>query len=459
MTDEFENALAWFRSSPGEWIENGRKNLAAGAEWIWEVLQGDFNDHASTAQVVTGTVISMIPFVDQICDVRDLVANCKSIKQDPDNSWRWVALVLTLIGLFPGLGSLFKGCFKVAFASMRKAGAASGVTPRIALQLDEAVAQLNRFLDRPEVVKALKALKWDNPYKILAANLRTLAAKLNTGALISAFNEAKNAAESLLNLVKKWGGSALAAKADQLIETIAAVHRKADRKLAEAVKPVQDYLIQLARRLDIDADMAHRAYLNTANPHAFKKLKEAEEAAAFGKAKPGWVDTTGNKVHPSLDEAPPARPGWPSTGAYDTFHTMNPKTIPPGTTLYRIVDPTSKDNRICWMTETEFKKLKSKDDWRRRFAVWANWNSNGEFVTYTVPPGPGLKVWEGVTASQRMKNTKYVLEGGAIQLVVDPSHLEKVHISARKKTGWEYDELGTTNTLVGVPVQMNNWVI
>jgi hypothetical protein len=138
---------------------------------------------------------------------------------------------------------------------------------------------------------------------------------------------------------------------------------------------------------------------------------------------------------------------------------MNPTTIPPGTTLYRIVDPTSKDNSICWMTETEFRKLKSKDDWRRRFAVWANWNSNGEFVTYTVPPGPGLKVWEGVTASQQMKNTNYVLEGGAIQIVVDPSHLEKARIASRKKTNWGYDELGTTNGFVGVPVQLNNWVI
>jgi hypothetical protein len=459
MTDEFENALAWFHSAPGDWIESGRKNLAAGAEWVWEVLQGDFNDNASTAQVVTGTVISMIPFVDQICDVRDLVANCKSIKQESDNTWRWVALVLTLIGLFPGLGSLFKGCFKVAFASMRKAGAISGVTPRIALQLDEAVAQLNRFLARPEVVKALKALKWDNPHRILAANLRTLSAKLNTGALLSAFNEAKNAAESLLNLVKKWGSSALAIRADQLLDTIAAVHRKADRKLAEAVKPVQDYLIQLARRLDIDADMAHRAYLNTANPHAFRKLSEVEEAAAFGKAKPGWVDDTGTTANARLETAPPAKCGWPSIRDYHTFHTMNPTTIPPGTTLYRIVDPTSKDNSICWMTETEFRKLKSKDDWRRRFAVWANWNSNGEFVTYTVPPGPGLKVWEGVTASQQMKNTNYVLEGGAIQIVVDPSHLEKARIAPRKKTNWGYDELGTTNGFVGVPVQLNNWVI
>jgi hypothetical protein len=108
MNDEFQNALAWFRSAPTEWIESGRKSLAAGAEWIWEVLQGDFNDDASTTQIAVGTVISMIPLVDQICDVRDVVANCKKIDQEPSNNWHWMSLVLTLIGLFPGLGSLFK---------------------------------------------------------------------------------------------------------------------------------------------------------------------------------------------------------------------------------------------------------------------------------------------------------------------------------------------------------------
>jgi hypothetical protein len=131
-------------------------------------------------------------------------------------------------------------------------------------------------------------------------------------------------------------------------------------------------------------------------------------------------------------------------------------TIPPGTKLYRIVDPTSKDNSICWMTEAEFKTLKSKDDWRRRFAVWAHWNSNGEYVTYIVPPGPGLNVWEGVTASQKL-GVDHVLEGGARQIVIDPAHLNKSHLSKRQKTGWGYDDLGTSNSLVGVPVQRNKF--
>jgi len=469
MTDEFENALAWFRSAPAGWIDSGKKNLAAGAEWIWEVLQGDFNDNASTAQVVTGTVISMIPFVDQICDVRDVVANCKKIDEEPDTPWHWISLSLTLIGLLPLVGSLLKGCLKVAFASMRKAGAVSGVTPRLSVAVDDAVIQLNRFLARPEVVATLKALKWDNPYKKLAQELRSLAGKLSASKLAAAFADAARAAQSLLGLVEKWGGTGLARKAGALLETVNKVRSGAERKLGQAIKPVQDYLTQLARRLEIDADMAHRAHLNTVNPHAFRKVSEAEEVAAFEKAKPGWVDKTGTLANRPLEDAPDVKPGWTSTAkspargrhpldnAHETFHTMKAIIIPPGTKLYRIVDPTSADNSICWMSEAEFKMLKSKDQWRRRFAVWANWNSNGEFVSYTVPAGKPLHVWEGVTASQNLKGTDYVLEGGARQIVIDPAHLDSSHMSPRQKTGWGYDELGVTNTMVGVPVQRNHW--
>src|SRR4051812_15504018 len=108
MTDEFENALAWFTAAPARWVASAKHDLAATAEWIWEVLQGDFNDDATGAQVAVGTVISMIPFVDQLCDVRDIVANCKKINKDPSSGWLWISLVLTLIGLFPTLGSFVK---------------------------------------------------------------------------------------------------------------------------------------------------------------------------------------------------------------------------------------------------------------------------------------------------------------------------------------------------------------
>lgn len=103
------NAMAAIAAPVNKAIKKGQESLTDIADWLWVVIQGDFAEEQSTAQIVTGTVISMIPFVDQICDVRDICANCSKIKEDNSNPWAWIGLILTLIGLFPVLGSLFKG--------------------------------------------------------------------------------------------------------------------------------------------------------------------------------------------------------------------------------------------------------------------------------------------------------------------------------------------------------------
>ncbi|WP_034940205.1 hypothetical protein, partial [Erwinia mallotivora] len=106
-----------------------------------------------------------------------------------------------------------------------------------------------------------------------------------------------------------------------------------------------------------------------------------------------------------------------------------------------MVDPSSGDNNICWMRKAEFDKLTSKGDWRRRFAVWKSWNENGEYVTYTVPPGQPLKVWEGRAATQINSGApEYSLEGGAVQIVLDPSQLKKEFTGPRQNTGWGYGD-------------------
>ncbi|HEY4664465.1 MAG TPA: hypothetical protein VIG85_05725, partial [Comamonas sp.] len=182
--------------------------------------------------------------------------------------------------------------------------------------------------------------------------------------------------------------------------------------------------------------------------------------------------------HPPLEEAPlptathfdigpNAKP--PLQEAFKTFSDIQPDTLPPGTIIYRVLDPKSNDNNICWMSAQEFRQLRSKAEWRRRFAVWGHWNSNGEFVTYTVPPGPGLPVWRGKTASQRLENdagqivqadnkgNNFWLEGGAEQLVLNPKHLSQQHLGPREFTGWGYDEFGQEAGLIGVPILQHHW--
>ena len=91
--------------------------------------------------------------------------------------------------------------------------------------------------------------------------------------------------------------------------------------------------------------------------------------------------------------------------------------------------------------------------------VWKHWNSNGEYVTYVVPPGKPLKVWEGVTASQQLQEkSQFFLAGGARQIVIEPSDLDKAYMGKRQATGWGFsDGMTREPDFTGLPSLINNW--
>lgn len=485
MQADFENALAWFTAAPAGWVRSARRDMSAAAEWVWTVLQGDFAEEQTTAQAVTGTVIAMIPLVDQLCDIRDVVANCKKINQDASNRWAWFALLLTLIGLFPTLGSFVKGCFKVLFAYGRKGAFSAG---RAALDaslwkattpyVEAGIRKLNDYLARPPVRKTLAVLRIDNPYAHLAGKMRELSASLNVTRLTQAFDEAVHALEKLLNLVKRWGDAAMQTRIGHLLHSVQQVRQQANQRLAEVLKPAQDWLNRLAQRLDVEHRLNYRAQTDAVNPHHFSRFSLDAEVEALKQARPGWVKVGKEGKYEAMSKAPKVPPGHfdigrsalpPLKEAFKTFHDARPDILAPGTVLYRVLDPRSNDNSICWMLKSEFDALHSKPQWRERFAVWRYWNHNGEYVTYTVPPGKGLPVWRGPAASQELKNragqavladdkgNKFWLEGGAEQIVVNPADLRREHLGQRQFTGWGYDEGGVQVGLVGVPILQHNW--
>ena len=58
------------------------------SEWLWQAIQGDFNENRSTGQIAFDAALSMIPLADQICDVRDLVANSRKMPKTPKTNGR-----------------------------------------------------------------------------------------------------------------------------------------------------------------------------------------------------------------------------------------------------------------------------------------------------------------------------------------------------------------------------------
>lgn len=83
------------------------------SSWIYGVLQGDFNKNPTLSQILVGGVISLIPVVDQVCDIRDLISNLVTLSDEKDQTpENYMALSLTAIGLIPELGSILKTTVK-----------------------------------------------------------------------------------------------------------------------------------------------------------------------------------------------------------------------------------------------------------------------------------------------------------------------------------------------------------
>jgi hypothetical protein len=91
-------------------------------KWLGAGLAGDFIEDPSVGQIAFGTVVTLIPVVDQIGDVRDIVANLYWLTyKGKYKEWdKWFGLVVTLIGCFPEIGSVIKGAVKVIFKAVKE---------------------------------------------------------------------------------------------------------------------------------------------------------------------------------------------------------------------------------------------------------------------------------------------------------------------------------------------------
>jgi hypothetical protein len=414
-------------------------------EWLWEAVQGDFNDDRSTGQIAFDAGISMLPLVDQICDVRDIIANCKSISQSEekdDNSWKWVAVALTLIGLFPALGSLVKGVLKIFFAFVRRVG-----LNHVLKAIDDAMTWVVTFLRKREVQKELRRLKVDEVFSWLAKEIKTLSGKINSAALLAAFDRVIKTMKGLLEKVT-WLPGGVGKKAQAAIDQVQSVRKLADKHLADALKPVQDILDYIVRRLEMESLVQRSGILDAKNIHFRGTLPEAQAVSLMRKAdplpawmskgRPGkWAPLDPNKASTKAMVEAAVKRDWPplTGGNIESFHKLSTDVIKGPAKLYRVGSPSSGAMGDCWVSEEVFQKIMKSPDpktaWRKYLAVWPDWNANGQFVTYELKKGEELKVWRGETSSQVKKEIDGNLEGGWEQIIFKPT----------KTNGAKYDSM------------------
>ena len=132
--------------------------------WVWGTVQGDFNKDQSTSQLVVNTVLGVIPLVDQVLDVRDLISGVRDLvdyytetdeqqKSHPDSlglsyeTWLWIGLFLIALGCIPEVGSVVKGALKGLIKFLQKAGkTAADLSPQDLRRLWELLLRILNYL-------------------------------------------------------------------------------------------------------------------------------------------------------------------------------------------------------------------------------------------------------------------------------------------------------------------------
>ena len=230
------------------WFDRMADGIADGSIWVWGTIQGDFNEDQTVGQVATNAVITMIPLVDQAGDVRDIVANLKFLLWDKryDDKWVWIALVLTLIGLVPVLGSAAKGVLKTVAKALKTGG-------KVPLTL--LIEVLNKFHKG-------NAVQW----------LHQLAAELpgHAVAIKGKFRDILKSLRGKLQVLADTLPGSLGKQAADAVSSVDEVAKVADGKIDEAVQTLQD---GLNKSLDEGVDFKSPGVTKTENTRVQKQAE------------------------------------------------------------------------------------------------------------------------------------------------------------------------------------------
>jgi hypothetical protein len=413
-------------------------------EWIWGALQGDFNTERSTGQIGFDMVVSLIPIVDTLCDVRDLCANIRQYRKDPANKITLFFIATTVIGFVPELGTVVKSVLRLVWIYLKPlikhADDITNTSKLIAAAnraCDAALPKITEYLQHNRVANWATKGKLPDVYKFIAKTIREASDKISPPKLSSLLNEKLNNLKALLQKIRPIVPGIIREQIDDLLKFIDANRRVIGDAIKEFTQPVRTVLKVFAKKLD---DQAWRVEIYRTNRGWIAPISESGSAKLINAKPPKWAKKLPKRMRfqkiepndPKVQALIKSHPHHPPLQDWivETFSKerggLRASAIKGPAKLYRVVDPSNEAGGIFWMTETEFKAIKNRDEWREKFAVKPEWNQNGSVVEYEIKASEELPVWRGPAASQKLEGTGYYLEGGSEQIVFFPGSRDEM---------------------------------
>lgn len=412
-------------------------------EWVWGALQGDFNGERSAGQIGFDMVVSLIPVVDTICDLRDLVANLRNYRKDPTDKITLFFIATTVIGFFPEIGTVVKSALRLLWIYLKplikhaddilKENLLIAAANRAC---DAALPKITEYLQHNRIAKWATNGKLPDVYKFIAKTVLESLEKIDPAKIKQLLNEKLDDLKKLLEKIRSVAPRLLRDQIDDLLQFIGTARTTIGDAVLWCIQPVKTVLRVFAKRLD---DHAWRVETYRNNRGWIAPISESGSAKLINAAPPNWVKLRpGQPAFPPLVMSPvdaenlmKKYPDHPriSSDTIATFSSsggMRADALIGPAKLYRIIDPSNEGAGIFWISEAEFKAIKNRDDWRSRFAVKPEWNQNGWAVEYEIKAGETLPIWRGPAASQDLAGTGHYLEGGAEQIVFYPGSRDEM---------------------------------
>jgi hypothetical protein len=413
-------------------------------EWVWGALQGDFNTDRTTGQIGFDMVVSLIPIVDTLCDLRDLCANIRQYRKDPANKVTLFFIATTAVGFVPEFGTVVKSALRLVWVYLKPLVKhadditnVSKLTTAANRACDAALPKITEYLQHNRVAKWATDGKLPDIYQFVAKTIREAADKVNAAKLKALLDEKFDDLKALLQKIRPIVPSTIREHLDDLLKFIDAKRKTMSEAIQKFAHPARTVLKVIAKRLD---DQAWKVETYRTNRGWIAPISESGSAKLINAKPPKWAKKLSGAMKfpplkltlPKIQRLMKAYPDHPPLQDWivRTFSRqgggMRAGEIIGPAKLYRIVDPSNEGAGIFWITEAEFKAIKNRDEWRSRFAVKPEWNQNGWVVEFEVKAGEKLPVWRGPAASQELSGTNHYLEGGGEQIVFFPGNRDEM---------------------------------